>query len=88
MDCTSQNLDKMFGWRAITGSFEQSSIAFQVDICLILTHASEHFWDNWCGVVDRSRIHENDPFRADAPRKTQYFRVHPKSGTSPNLLPS
>ena len=86
--CTKRILDKMFGWRAITDSSEQSSIAFHCDICLILTHASEHFGDNWCGIVDRSRIHENDPFRADTPRKTQYFRVHPKSDTSPKWLSS
>ena len=31
--CTGRILDKMFEWRAIVDSFEQSSIAFQVDIC-------------------------------------------------------
>ena len=46
MLCTGWILDKMFEWRAIVDSFEQSSIAFQVDICLILTHASEHSVDN------------------------------------------
>ena len=49
---------------------------------------SEHFCDNWYGIVDRFQIPENDPFRAAGPRKTTYFRVHPKSGASPNLLPS
>ena len=86
--CTKRILDEMFEWRAIVDSFEQSSIAFQVDICLILTHASEHSVDNWCGVRTMFRIHEKDPFWAAGPRKTQIFKVHPKSGTSPKCLSS
>ena len=76
MLCTGQNLDKMFEWRAIADSLEQSSIAFQVDICLILT------------VVATARNPKNDPFGADAPRKSYFFREPPKSAITLKYISS
>ena len=41
MPDTEQNLDEMFGWRAIIDSLEQSLVAFGCVNFPILTHASD-----------------------------------------------
>ena len=88
MPDTEQNLDEMFGWRAIIDSLEKSLMAFHYDIFPILTHASERVGNNLCGVASAAGYTKMIRFGADPIRKSAFFSEFWKLTTSLKLVSS